>query len=183
MRANPRSLSLEISILTQSAALTLLRHVCFNRLRQYSNKHVGRAASTVLPEGKGGMIMRFVSKAAFLVLLVGIMGCGSSEQPKTSSPAVSSAQPASQPTADSTPKTYHLEGTIVSINRQQKRLIVDGKDIPGFMAAMTMPYPVADDQTLNRVKPGDEITADVVAKDSDYHLDNVVVVKTAGPKK
>jgi Cu/Ag efflux protein CusF len=50
------------------------------------------------------------------------------------------------------------------------------------MAAMTMPYPVANDQTLNRVKPGDEITADVVAKDSDIHIDNVVVVK-AGAKK
>jgi Cu/Ag efflux protein CusF len=58
-----------------------------------------------------------------------------------------------------------------------------GKDIPGFMAAMTMPYPVLDDQTLNRVKPEDEITADVVAKDSDIHIDNVVVVKKAGTKK
>jgi hypothetical protein len=38
-------------------------------------------------------------------------------------------------------------------------------------------------QTLNRVKPGDEITADVVAKDSDIHIDNVVVVKKAGTKK
>jgi protein SCO1 len=127
--------------------------------------------------------MRKMHIAAFLVLLV--IGCGSSEQPKTSSaPTVSSEpQPASQPTADSTPKRYHLEGTVVSIDRQQKRLTVDGKDIPGFMAAMTMPYPVVDDQTLNRVKPGDQITADVVAKDSDIHLDNVVVVKKAGTKK
>ena len=122
--------------------------------------------------------------AAFLVLLVGMIGCGSSAQPKTSSPPAvrSEPQPASLPTADSAPKTYHLEGTVVSIDRQQKRLVVDGKDIPGFMAAMTMPYPVADDQTLNRVKPGDEITAEVVAKDSDIHIDNVAVVKKAGPK-
>jgi Cu/Ag efflux protein CusF len=130
------------------------------------------------------MIMRIVSKAAFVVLLVGMIGCGSSDQQKTSSPPpVSSAQPASQAAADSAPKTYHLEGTVVSVDRQQKRLIIDGKDIPGFMAAMTMPYPVVDDQTLNRVKPGDEITADVVAKDSDIHIDNVVVVKKAGTKK
>jgi protein SCO1 len=129
--------------------------------------------------------MRIVSKAAFLVLLAGVIGCGNSDQQKTSSPppASSEPQPASQPAADSAPKTYHLEGTVVSIDRQQKRLVVDGKDIPGFMAAMTMPYPVADDQTLNRVKPGDEITADVVAKDSDIHIDNVVVVKKAGTKK
>jgi len=128
--------------------------------------------------------MRTVFKAALLVLLLGMIGCGSSDQPKSSAPAASSEpQPASQPTGDSEPKRYHLEGTVVSIDREQKRLIVDGKDIPGFMAAMTMPYPVADDQTLNRVKPGDEITADVVAKDSDIHLDNVAVVKKAVPKK
>jgi Cu/Ag efflux protein CusF len=128
--------------------------------------------------------MRKMLIAAFLVLLVGMISCGSSDQPKTSSaPSASSEpQPASQPTADSGPKRYHLEGTVVSIDRQQKRVIVDGKDIPGFMAAMTMPYPVADDQTLDRLKPGDQITADVVAAGSDYHLDNVVVVK-AGAKK
>jgi protein SCO1 len=130
------------------------------------------------------MIMRIIFKAAFFVLLVGMIGCGSSDQRKTSStpPVGSEPQPASQPTADSTPKRYHLEGTVVSIDRQQKRVIVDGKDIPGFMGAMTMPYPVADDQTLNRVKPGDQITADIVAGGGDMHLDNVVVVK-AGAKK
>jgi protein SCO1 len=114
-----------------------------------------------------------ISKAAILVALaVGMMGCGSKSEP-----AVSSA-----PTADSGAKRYHLEGTVVSIDRQQKRVIVDGKDIPGFMGAMTMPYPVVDDQTLNRVKPGDQITADVVAAGNDTHLDNVVMVK-AGAKK
>ena len=124
------------------------------------------------------------SKAAFLVLLIGIIGCGNPDQRKTSStpPVGSEPQAASQSTADSTPKRYHLEGTVVSIDRQQKRVIVDGKDIPGFMGAMTMPYPVADDQTLNRVRPGDQITADIVAAGSDMHLDNVVVVK-AGAKK
>ena len=45
-------------------------------------------------------------------------------------------------------------------------MIVDGKDMPGFMAAMTMPYPVTDDQTLDRIKPGDHITAEVVATEN-----------------
>ena len=114
--------------------------------------------------------MGIVSKAALaslsmflpslvVLLPVGMIGCSSSKP----QPTVSSAQPATE----SAPKRYHLEGTVVSIDRQQKRVIVDGKDIPGFMAAMTMTYPVADDQTLDRVKPGDQITADIVAADSD----------------
>jgi Cu/Ag efflux protein CusF len=51
------------------------------------------------------------------------------------------------------------------------------------MGAMTMPYPVVDDQTLDRVKPGYEITADVVATNSDVHLDNIVVVKKSDAQK
>ena len=110
------------------------------------------------------------------LLPVGMFGCRSSEPQPTAS-----SQP--QPTTQSEAKRYHLEGTVVTIDRQQKRVIVDGKDIPGFMAAMTMPYPVADDQTLNRLKPGDQITADVVAKVSDIHLDNVVVVQKSDAQK
>jgi len=109
------------------------------------------------------------SRAAFVIFLaVGIMGCGSKPQP--------AANPEPQATILGA-KRYHLEGTVVSIDRQQKRVIVDGKDIPGFMAAMTMPYPVADDQTLDRVKPGDHINADIVAAGSDYHIENVVVAE------
>lgn len=123
--------------------------------------------------------MRTVLKAAFWVLLAGIIGCGSSKsQPNVSPEPQPTANSGSQPT-QSEAKRYRLEGSVVSIDRQQKRVIVDGKDIPGFMAAMTMPYPVVDEQTLNRLKPGDQITADVVTAGSDMHLDNVVVVKAA----
>jgi Cu/Ag efflux protein CusF len=118
-----------------------------------------------------------ISKAAFVFFVLGTIGCSSKPQPTANSepqPAASSALAQSTDPA----KRYHLEGTVVSIDRQQKRVIVDGKDIPGFMAAMTMPYPVADDETLNRVKPGDQITADVVETGKDFHLDNVVVVKS-----
>jgi len=124
-----------------------------------------------------------VSKAAIaLVALVsvGIMGCGGSKSQPT---ANTESQPASSSAAQSSEKRYHLEGTVVSIDKQQKRLIVDGKDIPGFMAAMTMPYPVGDDETLNRVKPGDQITADVVEAGKDFHLDNVVVEKKSDTQK
>jgi protein SCO1/2 len=132
--------------------------------------------------------MRLISEAAlaprpmFLLIIVlgflpfGIAGCHSSEShPTASSEAQAPAQPAT--------KTYHLEGAVVSIDRQQKRVVVDGKDIPGFMAAMTMPYPVVDDQNLDRLKPGDQITADVVATSSDVHLDNIVVVKKSDAQK
>jgi len=105
---------------------------------------------------------------AFAALLPAeISGCGGSQpQPTANSERSTSASPE---------KRYHLEGRVVSVDRQQKRVLVDGKDIPGFMAAMTMPYPVADDQTLAKLMPADQITADVIASGSEIRLDNVVV--------
>jgi len=109
------------------------------------------------------------------LLLAEISGCGGSQsQPPANSERSTNASPE---------KRYHLEGRVVSIDRQQKRVLVDGKDIPGFMAAMTMPYPVVDDQTLAKLMPGDQITAEVIASGSEIHLDNIVVVKKPEAQK
>jgi protein SCO1 len=74
-------------------------------------------------------------------------------------------------------RRYHLAGTVVSIDKEQQHLIVNHGDIPGFMSAMTMPYPVADPKTLDEVSVGDQITADVVVSNGAARLENVVVVK------
>src|SRR5438105_7307992 len=50
------------------------------------------------------------------------------------------------------------------------------------MAAMTMPYPVADARTLEQLSPGDQITADVVVSPSEIHLESVLVVKKSDGK-
>jgi Cu/Ag efflux protein CusF len=74
-------------------------------------------------------------------------------------------------------RRFHLEGTVVSIDEAQKRIVVKHGEIPGFMAAMTMAYPVLAEQTLHGLTPGDQITADVVVGDGSMRLENVVVVK------
>lgn len=79
-------------------------------------------------------------------------------------------------------KRYHLEGTVVSIDKAQDRLVIDHKEIPGFMGAMTMPYPTADPKDLDRVSPGDQITADVVVGQNRIRLENIVVVKKSDGK-
>ncbi|HTR48373.1 MAG TPA: SCO family protein [Verrucomicrobiae bacterium] len=78
-------------------------------------------------------------------------------------------------------KRYHLVGKVVSIDQQQATLNVDGQEIPGFMAAMTMPYPVRDAKSLSSLNPGDEITADVVVSNDGAFLENIVVTKKAAP--
>jgi protein SCO1 len=74
-------------------------------------------------------------------------------------------------------RRYHLKGTVVQVDKAQQHLVVNHEEIPGFMAAMTMPYPVVDPQTLDKLSPGDQITADVVVSPNEIHLENVVIVK------
>lgn len=105
-------------------------------------------------------------------------GCSHTVQYESGTPQ------AKQQQAEQSVKRYKLVGKIVSIDAGQKTLTIDGQDIPGFMAAMVMPYPVLHADQLNGLEAGDEITADVVVNQSDMsaHLENIVVTKKAGGK-
>jgi len=78
-------------------------------------------------------------------------------------------------------KRYPLKGKVVSIEKQDQRVVVDHEDIPGFMSAMTMPYRVKDAKDLDRMTPGDAIQADVVVSSERVWLENIVIVKGNSP--
>jgi len=81
------------------------------------------------------------------------------------------------------PRRYQLVGKVVSVDKDHAILLVDGKEIVGFMTAMTMPYPVRDAKSLAGLNAGDEITADVVVTDGgDAYLENIVVTKKSDGK-
>ncbi len=107
---------------------------------------------------------------AFVILIAalapGLAGCKKAAPP---------------PPAQEQAKRYHLVGKVVSIDQQQATLNVDGQEIPGFMAAMTMPYPVRDAKALSFLNPGDEITADVVVTSDGAYLENIVITKKGAP--
>jgi protein SCO1/2 len=100
------------------------------------------------------------------VFAVGLAGCKKAEPPPPQAQA----------------HRYQLVGTVVSIDKDQASLMVDGKEIVGFMAAMTMPYPVRDAKALAALSPGDEITADVVVTTDGAYLENIVVTKKSNGK-
>ncbi len=79
-------------------------------------------------------------------------------------------------------KRYQLVGKVVSIDKDQASVMVDGKEIVGFMDAMTMAYPVRDAKALAALGPGDEITADVVVAADGAYLENIVVTKKGDGK-
>jgi protein SCO1 len=108
----------------------------------------------------------FMAGAALLSLLLALSGCNKSEnQPTVVIP----------PQVTAGAKRHHLQGKVVSVDKRANMLNVDGEAIPGFMAAMTMPYNVKPATELDKLSPGDAITADVVVQGDNSWLENIVV--------
>jgi protein SCO1/2 len=117
---------------------------------------------------------RFATVLSFVLLLA---ACNK-PAPPTASPTSTSATP-----ADSGVKRYHLTGRVVSSDKRANSVLIDGDDVPGFMGAMTMPYTVKEQSLLDKLTPGDRITADIVVKGDDSWLENVVVTGHTTPPK
>jgi len=84
--------------------------------------------------------------------------------------------------AASSAKRYDFRGKIVSVNSRTKRAIIDHEDIPGFMQAMTMEFPIHEDWVWNELKPGAEIRAELVVDNSakdPYWLENIGILAAA----
>ena len=105
-------------------------------------------------------------RALILALCIGMtmLSCNKNpNQPGTASGQTSSA------------KRYHLKGKVVSIDKRANMANIDGEDVPGFMGAMTMPYVVKPSSELDKLAPGDAITADIVVQGDDSWIENVAV--------
>jgi protein SCO1/2 len=74
-------------------------------------------------------------------------------------------------------KHYPLSGTIASIDKPGLSLVINGDAVPGFMAAMAMPYKVKNAAELTSLAPGDFISADIVLQNNDYWLENIRVTQ------
>jgi protein SCO1/2 len=111
---------------------------------------------------------------------IGLMACSSPPKQSDAPPPAAAQPPQSQ---QMQPQRYDLKGKVVSIDKSGKMVTVDHGDIPGFMGAMTMPYPVKDSHLLDNLSPGDQITAKVVSASGDVWLENIATVNAGAPAK
>ena len=105
-------------------------------------------------------------------------GCGDKIKPSPSPRAAASASAAA-------PQLYAFHGTIVNVDREKKQAEILHDEIPGYMAAMQMVYPIKDDEALERLAPGVEIKATLVTVPGEYWLREIVFVggaKAPAPK-
>ncbi len=84
-------------------------------------------------------------------------------------------------------KTYPIRGKVISTDTQTGEVTLAHEAIPGFMEAMTMPYRLADRNTISEIHPGDRLNARLrvqVNPEGDVHnafLDEVVITSQAKP--
>jgi Cu/Ag efflux protein CusF len=75
-------------------------------------------------------------------------------------------------------KAYTFHGKVEAVDNGSKSLKVNGEEVKGWMAAMTMDYKVDDPAVLKKVRPGDQIMATVY--DGDLVLHKVQVMPQQG---
>jgi Cu/Ag efflux protein CusF len=106
----------------------------------------------------------FTIRVMLLVLAMNLTACDSSNRPTVVVPQQVKGV-----------KHYHLKGKVVSIDKQGKMLNVDSEAISGFMDAMTMPYKIKLEGELDKLHPGDAITADLMVQDDSAWVENIIV--------
>lgn len=91
-----------------------------------------------------------------------------------------------KPAALANAKRYELKGKVISVNKEKKTALIEHGEIPGFMSAMTMEYPIREDWVWNDLGPGAEIRADLVvdnaAKDA-FWLERIGIIAAPDPNR
>jgi protein SCO1 len=95
-----------------------------------------------------------------LILLLSLSACGESKQPDERSRSSASQ--------------YPLRGEIVRLEPKTQIAVIKHEDIPGWMEAMTMQFPVESRAEFQNLRPGLRIRATVFVKDLDYWIADIV---------
>jgi protein SCO1/2 len=95
-------------------------------------------------------------------------------------------QPASNTSTGANAKRYPFTGKVVSVNKAAKKATIAHEDIPGYMTAMTMEFPIHEDWVWNDLTPGSEGRADLVvdntAKDP-FWLEKIGIIAAGDPNQ
>lgn len=82
-------------------------------------------------------------------------------------------------------KRFQLKGKVVSVDKAKKRAEIAHDDIPGYMEAMTMSFPIRADWVWDELSPGAEIRAELVVDDAkaEFWLENIGIIAAPNPNQ
>ena len=86
---------------------------------------------------------------------------------------------ACRPRRSANEKRYDLKGKVVAIEKTDRTVTIAHEDIPGYMPAMTMPFKIKDNASLEILAPGDQVSATLVIDDVSSWLEDLVITKEA----
>src|SRR6185503_13446841 len=74
-------------------------------------------------------------------------------------------------------KRYPLKGKVIAVDKADRTATITHEDIPGFMPGMTMPFKIKNDADLEMLKPGDQVTAQLVVDDLSSWIEITAIVE------
>jgi protein SCO1 len=78
-------------------------------------------------------------------------------------------------------RTYAIRGRVVAVAANRQSVTLAHEEIPGYMPAMTMPFPVKDPRVLDGVEPGDEVEGELRVTEREGWIARLRVVKKGEP--
>lgn len=99
---------------------------------------------------------------------------------------LTACQKADTQTASADAKRFRLKGKVISVDRANKKAKIEHEEIPGFMEAMTMDFPIREDWVWNDLTPGSEVRAELVydeKADEPYWLENIGIIAAPNPNQ
>lgn len=81
-------------------------------------------------------------------------------------------------------KRYPISGTVISVDRANKKAKIDHEAVEGYMPAMEMEFPIHEDWVWDELAPGSEIRAELVVDNTakePYWLEKIGILAAAKP--
>jgi protein SCO1 len=119
--------------------------------------------------------MRYV--ILFLSIVLIFTAC-----PKTGTQQQTSVGNSQNPSADA--KRFTLKGKVIAVDKAKKKATIEHEEIKGYMAGMTMEFPVRADWIWDDLKPGAEISnADLIVDDAkgEFWIENIALIEAPNP--
>ncbi len=86
-------------------------------------------------------------------------------------------------TASADAKRYTLRGKVVAVDKANKKASIAHDEIPGYMDAMTMDFPIRADWVWDDLTKDADIRADLVVDKDGFWLENVAIVAAPNPNQ